>query len=433
MKVGLQTQKISRNIRQLDSNFIEEYLTIYLNAYPAFKNIDEEGRTHYRKETLKSMNNEKNIHFIGLFEGENLIATMKLIDFSMNIFGEMQPAVGLMSLAVHPLHKKKGAALEMVRYFEKYTYDSGALVALLLPFRMDFYRKMDYGFGSKLHEYCISTLQLPGASDISHLKILNSEELPKILECYSSFVKQNHGMLEKFAEEVRNMELDTLTRRIGYMDGENLKGYVAFRFVSNSSVNYTINRMEVDELIYSDSNVLKELLGFLRLQADEAQTVVIRTGEEDFYHLLDNPQDSSENYIPFGNLQTNISAVGIMHKIIDPEMFIGMTGYRLFPDEELTMKIIYEDGMDHLSSSISLKFEKNSHVEGSKWTIIPKDEKIDVVLECKKSDLSSLFLGSCDLASMVRLGILQISDLAYVERLNRLFHCSKKPWTNTDF
>ena len=45
---------------------------------------------------------------------------MKLILFSMNFFGQMQPACGLMAMEVHPLHKKEGGGPFMVRCFEDY-------------------------------------------------------------------------------------------------------------------------------------------------------------------------------------------------------------------------------------------------------------------------------------------------------------------------
>ena len=141
---------MNREIKPITPQHIEDYLTIYLNAYPAFKDIGDAGREKYRPKILHSMENDKNIHFYGLFEEDSLIATMKLIDFSVNIFGKMQAATGLMALAVHPLHRKKGAALEMVRFFEDYALRCGNSTAMLLPFRMDFYRKMGYGYGSKL-------------------------------------------------------------------------------------------------------------------------------------------------------------------------------------------------------------------------------------------------------------------------------------------
>ena len=136
---------MKREIKLITPEFVEDYLTIYLNAYPAYKDIGDSGREKYRPKVLFSMENDKHIHFYGLFEDETLIATMKLIDFSINLFGKMQPATGLMALGVHPLYKKNKAALEMVKFFEDYAKSNGCSIAMLLQFRMDFYRKMGYG------------------------------------------------------------------------------------------------------------------------------------------------------------------------------------------------------------------------------------------------------------------------------------------------
>ena len=80
---------------------------------------------------------------------------------------------------------------------------------------------------------------------------------------------------------------------------------------------YTQNRLSVEELVYEDGAILRAL----KLQGDLAQTVILRTGEEDFHHLLDDPQDVSKNYIDYGFLQTNVSAVGTMFKLVDGESF----------------------------------------------------------------------------------------------------------------
>ena len=120
------------DIRPLTEEDIEAYLDIYLNSYPAYKALDAECRAHYRAKHLTELREDTQTRTVGLFEDGTLIATMKLILFSMNFFGRMQPACGLMALEVHPLHKKKGAALAMVRYFEDYARQNGALLTLLL-------------------------------------------------------------------------------------------------------------------------------------------------------------------------------------------------------------------------------------------------------------------------------------------------------------
>ena len=122
--------------RPLTEGDIEAYLDIYLNAYPAYKALDAECRQHYREKHLLELREDRQTRTMGLFENDTLIGTMKLILFSMNFFGQMQPACGLMALEVHPLHKKKGAALAMVRYFEDYARENGALLTMLLPFNI---------------------------------------------------------------------------------------------------------------------------------------------------------------------------------------------------------------------------------------------------------------------------------------------------------
>ena len=116
-------QKISptREIRPVGTDHIEEYLEIYLNAYPAFKLLDADCIQYYRHKTHLDMTTDREVDFYGMFEGDRLIAQMKLVNFRMNVYGKMQPAVGLMALAVHPLFRKQGVALSMVRFYEKYT------------------------------------------------------------------------------------------------------------------------------------------------------------------------------------------------------------------------------------------------------------------------------------------------------------------------
>ena len=151
----------SWSVRPLAETDLEAYLDIYLNSYPAYKDLDRACRDHYREKHRRELREDTQTKTVGLFEGANLIATMKLILFSMNFFGQMQPACGLMALEVHPLHKKKGAALFMVRCFEDYARENGALLTLLLPFRIDFYRRMGYGFAGKIYEYHLPTAALP--------------------------------------------------------------------------------------------------------------------------------------------------------------------------------------------------------------------------------------------------------------------------------
>lgn len=422
-----------RVIRRLTPDDLPTYTDIYLNSYPSGKSISEECYNRFYNRNLQSLLEYEHVNFFGLFEDKALTAIMKLIDFNINLFGEMNKATGLMSLAVHPLYKKKGAAKEMVKFFEKYTVESGAIVSMLLPFRVDFYRKMGYGYGTKLDEYRIPTVQLPVCKDISKLRLIKKDELEKVLTCHSAFVKKYHGAVDKYEEEIRDMVNDDETRRIGYFEGEELKGYAAFDFISESEVNYSLNRIEVSELVYSDSEVLRSLIGGLRLQEDLAQNIVIRTGEADFYHLLDSPQDISGNYINYGFLQTNVSAMGTMYKIPSVKAFVENTKNRKFPIDDLKIAFRVNNEFKSIEERFSISFGTDNNKKYSNWSYSEDFYDAAAEIECNLSDLSSLLMGSADLAPLVRLGIVKIRGEYETDRLDRLLHCNQRPFTNTDY
>ena len=83
----------SWSVRPLAETDLEAYLDIYLNSYPAYKDLDRACRDHYREKHRRELREDTQTKTVGLFEGANLIATMKLILFSMNFFGQMQPAI----------------------------------------------------------------------------------------------------------------------------------------------------------------------------------------------------------------------------------------------------------------------------------------------------------------------------------------------------
>ena len=420
------------HVRPLTEADIEAYLDIYLNSYPAYKSLDAECRQHYREKHRLELREDRQVQTVGLFENGVLIATMKLILFSMNFFGRMQPACGLMALEVHPLHKKKGAALFMVQYFEAYARQNGALLTLLLPFQIDFYRRMGYGFAGKLYEYHLPTAALPkpDAEARKHLRLMQPEDFDEALACHSCFAAKNHGMVEKFEEEVRGARDDIQVRRIGYYADGQLKGYAAYRFESDSdsNSNYTQNRLSVEELVYEDGAVLRALLGALKLQEDLAQTVILRTGEEDFHHLLDDPQDISKNYIDYGFLQTNVSAIGTMFKLVDGETFVEKTAYRPFPSGELTAVFRYRDEMTGCEKQLRIAFA------AGRWAAATAaDSAADVTVTCRQGDLASLLMGSCELEAMLRLGAASADNDAKARELARLLHYGQKPWLNSDY
>ena len=424
---------MERVIRKLTARDVESYLDVYLNAYPAYKDLDDECREKYRKKATREITENKEVIHWGMLEGDKVIAIMKVVHFNMNMFGQMQPAYGLMALGVHPLYKKQGVALAMIREFEKIAYDDGVTVTMLLPFNIPFYKRMGYGFGGLLNEYHIPTTGLPKLADgkaDEHLRFLALEDLPEVLACHKRFVRANHGMVDRFEEEIRGMEDDSQVFRVGYEEGERLRGYIAWRYVPASDVNYTQVTMSVEEMIYENGEILRAMLGFMRNQADLCQTVIIRTGEPDFIHLLDDPQDVSKNYIDFGFLQTNVSAVGTMYKIINPEKFIKDTHRAFFPqriDEEFTARFCYENELKHEEESVAIAFS----IDG--WKIVSGDRNTDVTVHLRQGSFASVMMGSASISALVRLGEATINRQFLIGKLENFLAYPQKPFCNSDY
>lgn len=413
---------------------MDQYMPIYLNAYPAGKDLSDECHDKYLKRNLESMTDFDHVNFYGLFEGHKLIAQAKLIDFDVNLFGKMKKAAGLMALGVHPLEKKKGAAKEMVEGFEKYTVKSGASLAMLLPFRVDFYRNMGYGCGTKIDEYHIDTDYLP-KGETDKVRFVPREDIDKMLDCHKEFVRGYHGACYKFEEEVRDFKDDDEGRWLGCYEGEKLKGYAIFDFQNVSETNYTLNQMVVRELVYLDGEALGQLLSAIRLQSDLAQTVVIRSGEGDFHHILQSPQHVDGYYIDFGFMKTNVSAVGTMYKIVDIEGFIKDTAHREFVNIPLKAGFKIWDELAHEEKKFAIKFEggKYSYEKWDEGSQKADDGHYHAIVEMKLSDFSALMMGSAEFAPLVRMGAAKIDHEERVKDLDALFHVEQKPFTNTDY
>lgn len=423
-----------RTIRNVGPESIDQYMEVYLNSYPAFKSLDDDCYAHYEEKTLLDMTTDPDVDFVGMFEDEKMIAIMKVVHFRINLFGRMQSAYGLMSLGVHPLYKKQHAALEMVREFERRAAAEGTLLTLLLPFRMDFYRGMGYGYGTRMDEYRIPVASLPKAVKDTgrrfELELVGKDAVPEMVDCYNAVCADNHGALQKFSEEARLMGLSASPRRLVCRENGEMVGYLVWHYDQQNDTNYTLNTLVVEEMVYADGDVLQQLLSFLRKQADLAQSLVLRTGEEDFYHLLEDAADTSGNYIDFGYLQTNVSAMGSMYKVFDPERFIKGTAYRVTAEGDLTARFLWNEPFGGESRSITVRFRDR------RWRVVQSFEyaaEPDVTAELSLANLSSVLMGSCSLSSLVRLGACTVSDPAEADRLSALLRTEQKPWSNNDY
>ncbi|MCT4620055.1 MAG: GNAT family N-acetyltransferase [Marinisporobacter sp.] len=415
-----------REIRKLNEMHIDEYTEIAYNAYPSFKDFTKESMAQYKKETLEILKNDPTVTFYGLFEDDEMIAVMRLFDFEMNCFGKMLPVSGIGFLGVHLMHKKKKAARDMLKFYEENYKDKGVPFGLLLPFRPDFYKKMGYGFGTKMNQYKILASRIPAYYKDSDIRYIKEDELCKLLDCHNRVAHKTHGMMKKIGDESKAIFGDDFNRVIGnYDENGNINGYLVYKFQNGKAGNYTINNIYIKELIYENPQVLKKLLGFLRKQEDQVHLVTFNTEDESFYYLFNDPRNDSLNYIPYGYLETNTQAVGVMYKLFDVRQAFIQCKHRNYNHANIGVKFLIEDNFNQRTEEIIIKFEKGKAIVDAKEFVATI--KIDI------AEFSSLFLGCTSLKGLFDLGLLELDHDEYLQELDRAFYCNQKPVCYTDF
>jgi hypothetical protein len=408
-----------REFKLIGKSSLDEYENVYNSGGGALEVLNTERPGFHRNRTMETMDNEYDTHFIGLYDGDEMIAAMKIVDFCMNIYGHMQQATGLMSIYIHAAHYSRELVVEMVKHYEKFAAESGSEIALIFPQMKGMSKQLGYGAGNRMKEYMLATADLPTADDISKLHFLGSEDIWETLKYHENFARHNHGVLMKCIEEIRDMQYDTDQRRIGYVENSHIRGYLSYMISAGGDEYCSEPHIFVDEMVYENRKILRCLLGFLKIYADNATIIVLKSDEENFEDIL----GSKVSYDVADYMSREFKGQ-VMGKILAPDKFVRLTDYRRFPLSSLRLRINYKDELEDIERSVAVEFVENLEDGCSRWKLGDKRKKADVSLTCGKAELASLLLRTGRLSSMVRTGSVTISDMGYVDILDHLFYAT---------
>jgi len=182
-------------IRKLSEDELRLLSDIQANAYPAFKVNSEEEREKMAQRFIKISQEEPTTHFYGMFLDNVLVGGMRLFDFKMRFLSTKIKTGGVGMVGVDLYHKKQKVCKSMITYFLEHYKNSGAPMAALYPFRPDFYKKMGFGFGTKMNQYKIKPQNLPSKGSQMQAAPLAQEDKELLLECYNKYVDKTHGIL----------------------------------------------------------------------------------------------------------------------------------------------------------------------------------------------------------------------------------------------
>jgi len=412
-------------IRQLAAPDFEALTRIWAMAYPGANVFGEEERERFRARALSLHQEDPTANFYGLFRDGDLQGVMCLYDFRMNWLGTDLLAGGVGQIAVDLPHKKEHVAKELMVYFLRHYRERGAPLALLYPFRPDFYVDMGFGYGTKMSQYRVKPAAFPRGPARAGVRTLGPDDKQAVYDCFNRFAARTHGMCYKTGRGMRGLFRNPQTRIVGCDIEGRLQGYLVYSFEEGDT--FITNDIHVREWVYDTPDALSRLLTFLHTQADQIRDVIVDTQDEDFHHLLLDPRNGSGRLIPSVYHESNAQGVGLMMRLVDVAGMFDLLAGHDFGGQTCTLRLVVDDSfLPETAGSLLLRFDRG-HVQRL------EEGEADVEVRLDVGRLTSLLAGTVDFRSLYYYGLARISDAAYVETVQRLFAVDQKPVCMTHF
>lgn len=407
-------------VRQLRAEEVPAFVRLQINAYPGFHSSNEAYRKEF-KERLERYKGRPDKTFFAAFRGEEMVGGMLLHDFTVRLFDVDAPMGGVGMVATDLTAKKEKVAKTMIESFLRYYREKGYPLAALYPFRPDFYKRMGFGYGTKIHQYRLTPSSFPGGLQKAGLCHLGLSDIPKMLDCYNRYVTQTHGMTRRDRFAIETALQDPEVRLVGVEESEGLTGYMAFRFMKDTTKGFLHYDLEVVEWVYETPEAMLQLLNFLHTQSDQVRSIYIHTHDDSLHYLLDDPRNGTGNLLPCLAHETNVQGLGLMYKVINVAEYFRLLSHRSFGGETLRLKISTRDSFcPETDGDTIIAFE-----EGKPRVIDTGASDVAVTMDV--ADLSALLMGVVPFRKLYEYRLAELSDSGYLDRVDRLFRAEKRP------
>ncbi len=415
------------DVRRIPEHDYDALATIITNAYPTFKLTTPEARERFKQRTAAREASDPTQRLYGLYRDDVLLGSMSIHSYTMNMRGYMLLARGVGMVAVDLAHKKEHVARDLIRFFIENSRADEAPIALLYPFRPDFYKQMGFGYGTKQNQYHVVPSALPAAGRRDRVGFLTSDDREAVRACFNRYTTRTHGMIEKSAPEVDHLFDNPDMRLVGYRGEQGLEGYLAFTFRTLHDGNPMQLELLGQEMIYENRDALLGLLAFLRSQFDQVHRIQFDTQDEDFHYLLDDPRDATNNLLPSVYHQSNTQGTGLMYRVVDIKRIFEQLGDASFDGQSVTLRLTVRDSfLPENDSDVLVQFREG------KPQVLEQGEP-DAEVSIGIAEFSALLMGCVSFASLYTFGLVALSDPNDVDRIDRLFAVPKKPICLTAF
>lgn len=365
--------------------------------------------------------------YLGCFDDDGtLLGSILMMDFSLNVRGNMVPMGAPAYVSTNFLHKKEKVAYALLKVMMEYYAQTGTAIGCLHPFNPAFYRKMGYGHCNEYTYYTPRPCYIRSFGDKSGLSYATEDDREEILRLYRRYAGRTHGAtIHPFMDPYRIFQKPYVV--VCRRDGK-ITGYLTFEFVEVDHYTDMYHDLLVHEMVYDDLQTLQQFMTFFASQTDQIERIRIFSTDE-YLHLMFTNPDSGENRAHDGAIQEmGRRVMGCMVRIFDLELYFAQQNrccHGVSRDFTLALDVT-DPFLSRNDRTIYLK------VSGNSVTVVPKTDA-DVTLCTDISDLSSFVMGSYPLKQAVAFGRMTISDQVYLDDIQNAIGWDTRPVNITYF
>jgi len=410
---------VGREFRKLDREFLDEVVVLETESYPAGGH-SEEDKLRIRRSIGDIMDRQDDVRaYYGLIEQGQLLAQMCLLTFDLNCRGQMIRAGGVGSVATALVHRKQGAARDLLRAGLWYYRNINVSMVTLYPFRFGFYRKMGFGYGAEVRRYRVDPAHFPDRRVPGVLRRYRGSESEReaLLACYQTSLRKTHGMISRLNPSMEDAFRAELAPVVYEHQGR-VEGYLVVDFERHYVMK---NNLVVREWVYNTPEALYALASFLHHQVDQFEKIVLETQDPALAMILTDVDAGTYEAFQSQFVESHTSATGILYRVVDlPALFSAMGSWAIAAPDLAVKLVISDDFLPEHQSTTEVVVENGQFRVGS-------EHPIDGELRTDVATFSSLWMGAIDIDSAIRLGLVHVSSIEALGGLRALFRIDAKP------
>jgi predicted acetyltransferase len=335
---------------------------------------------------------------MGVFQDGQLLSSLQLIPYDIFLRGKVLPTSYIVGVASFPEARSGGFVRKLMIEGLKELHHRGHTIALLMPFKGEFYYPYQFEFCYHHYKYEISLEALKPVSIHygDFVELTGTENIAELDEVYRRFTTDKHGFIVRnplkwrllLEEHVGEKGFSYLLRM-----GDQPEGYILY-YLKN-------NKMIIREMAYTNWQAQKSLFQFMYNHRSQVE-----------YLEWNAPLDDSTFYF-LGDPKKGISLFPFLTaRIIDVRKLLESISYPGDIQTNLVLKV--EDKWAPWNSKVF-----SISVKGGQAQVEETAASWDLLIDI--GALTQLVFGSLEVKTLIYLGRLKTEKPEKARELGKLF------------